>query len=123
MNQDYINYIIDMLTPWAPVSARKMFGGYGFYRNGLIFGIHTGEAVYFKVDDSNRPDYEAAGAEPFSYEAKGKRVTMSYWQVPAEVLDDESTMCEWAEKAYAVAVSAAASKKPAKSASKTRKPK
>lgn len=116
MSSGYCDYIIDMLAPRMPVTARKMFGGYGFYRSGLMFGIFTGESVYFKVDDSNRPDYETAGMEPFTYEANGRRTTLSYWQVPAEVLDDESALCEWAEKAFAVAVAAAAKKKPAKSA-------
>lgn len=123
MSQDYIDHVIDMLASWSPVTARKMFGGCGFYRDGLMFGIYAGEAIYFKVDDSNRSDYEAAGAEPFSYEAKGKRVTTSYWQVPADVLDDENPLGEWATKAYAAAVAAAAAKKPAERAPKARKPK
>ena len=132
MSDDYCNYIIDMLAPWAPVNARKMFGGYGFYRSGLMFGIYTGEEVYFKVNSTNQADYEAVGSAPFTFEAKGRRTTTSYWLVPAEVLDDESALCAWAEKAYAVAclarsdkhravavTAAATKKKPAKRASKT----
>lgn len=53
-----------------------------------------------KVGDTNRPDYEAAGASPFTYESKGKQVTMSYWQVPEEILEDPEMLKVWAEKAY-----------------------
>lgn len=115
MSREVCDYLIDVLTPWGRVSARKMFGGFGLYRDGLMFAIIIDDMPYFKVDDINRPDYEAAGSEPFSYEAKGKRVTLSYWQVSAEALDVEATLREWAEKAYDVAVRVAASKKPAKS--------
>lgn len=113
MSGDYCEYLVDMLQPWGAVTVRKMFGGFGLYRSDLTFAIVVDDTLYFKVDASNRADYEAAGSAPFSYEARGKMVTMSYWQVPAEVLDDEHTLCEWAEKAYAVAV-AAKTAKPAK---------
>lgn len=103
MNNEYCDYLIDLLAPWAIVTAKGMFGGYGLYRHGQIFGIVIDDTLYFKVGDLNRADYEAAGSEPFTYEAKGKRVAMSYWQVPAEVLEDSETLCSWAEKAYAVA--------------------
>jgi DNA transformation protein and related proteins len=112
MSRDYGDYLIDMLAPWADVSARRMFGGLGIFRADLMFGIVIDDILYLKADDTNRPDYESAGSEPFTYEAKSKRVTLSYWQVPAEVLDDEHTLCEWAEKAYSVALTAAAAKKP-----------
>lgn len=111
MSREYCDYLIDMLAQWAPVTVRKMFGGFGLYRGGLTFAIVVDDTLYFKVDETNRLDYVAAGSAAFTYEARGKRATMSYWQVPAEALDDDSALCEWAEKAYAVAVIASASKK------------
>ena len=105
MTQGYCDYIIDSLAPWGKVTSRRMFGGYGIYRFDLIFGIIIEDTFYLKVNDSNRADYESANSEPFSYDAKGKRVSMSYWQVPAEVLEDSELLCEWARKAYDVAMS------------------
>ena len=114
MSREVCDYLIDMLAPWARVSVRKMFGGFGVYRDGLMFALIADDTPYFKVDDTNQPDYEAAGSEPFTYEAKGKRVTLSYWQVPAEALDDEAALREWAAKAHDAAVRAAAAKRSAK---------
>lgn len=104
MSQEYCDYLTDLLTPWGEVTFKAMFGGYGLYRQGKIFAIVVEDTLYFKVGDSNRMDYEAAGSTPFTYESKGKPVAMSYWQVPVDVLDDTDTLCTWAEKAYQVAL-------------------
>jgi len=42
-----------------------MFGGYGLRSGGVFFGIVHKGRLYFKVDDASRPDYQAAGSEPF----------------------------------------------------------
>lgn len=105
MSRDYADYIIDLLSSWARVTAKAMFGGFGLYRQGQIFAIIVDDTLYFKVGDANRPDYEAAGSEPFTYEAKGKRkIAMSYWRVPEDVLEDAESLGAWAEKAYRVAL-------------------
>ena len=44
-----------------------------------------GGEIYLKVDETNRPQFEAAGSPPFAYEAKGGAM-MSYWLMP-EVAD------------------------------------
>lgn len=105
MGHSYCDYIVDLLSSWGSVRAQRMFGGYGIYHHDIIFGIIAEDMFYLKVDAANRPDYEAANSEPFTYDAKGKRVSMSYWQVPAEVLEDQEKLCEWARKAYDVAMS------------------
>ncbi len=102
MSRDYCDYIIDLLADWHPVTSKRMFGGFALYKQGQVFALILNDTLYFKVDDSNRTDYEAAGSEPFSYEAKGKPITISYWQVPAELFDDADTLAQWAEKAYQV---------------------
>jgi DNA transformation protein len=103
----YRDYCLDILTPFGDLTSRAMFGGHSLYKNGVIFAIIADETLYFKVDDSNRPDYMARDAEPFSYETKaGKKAVMSYWQVPLEVMEDSSELMIWAEKAYNVGVKA-----------------
>jgi hypothetical protein len=37
MSRDYGDYLIDMLAPWAPVSARRMFGGLAWSSHQLYF--------------------------------------------------------------------------------------
>jgi len=112
MAHAYCDYLIDLLSPWAKVTATGMFGGWGLYRGDQIFAIVIEDTPYFKVDDSNRADYETAGTGPFEYTAKGnKRVAMSYWQVPGDILDDADALGQWAEKAYHSALAAKAKKK------------
>lgn len=100
--QEYRDYVLDLLGLFGEVTAKAMFGGHSLYKNGVIFAIIADDVLYFKVDDSNRPDYVVRGAEPFTYEAKGKRVSMSYWQVPLEVMEEGAELLQWAEKAYQV---------------------
>lgn len=104
MSRDYCDYVIDLLSPWAPVTAKGMFGGYGMYRQGQIFAIVIDDTLYFKVGEKNRPDYESAGSSPFTYVTKRKKIVMSYWRVPDEVLEDWEALPIWAEKAYQTAL-------------------
>ena len=77
-----------------------MFGGYGLYKDGIIFGLIADDELYFKADDGNRPDYEVRGSRAFTYEAKGnKRIAMSYWQLPEDVMEDADLLAEWVSKA------------------------
>ena len=103
----FVDYVTgDLLGGVSGVRSRAMFGGYGIYKGDTIFGIIVEDELYFKVGDLNRKDYEKARSEPFVYTAKGsKRVAMSYWKLPAEVMDDSQTLTEWTEKAIRVAFS------------------
>ena len=89
----------DVLRRLDGVTARAMFGGHGLYLEGVIFGILADEVVYFKADESSRGQYEKLGSKPFSYEAaRGKRVSMSYWEVPSKILEDADLVAEWARQ-------------------------
>ena len=90
-----------------------MFGGYGLYLDGLMFGLIAYDTLYFKVDDGNRKDYVRAGTGPFTYEGKRRPVKMSYFQIPEILMEDPAELTIWAEKAYAAAKRSRA-KKPRK---------
>jgi DNA transformation protein len=95
--------VLDQLSGAVPsVRARPMFGGVGIYSGDLFFALIADDTVYFKVDASNRPDFEARGMEPFRPfgDASG---AMQYYQLPEEVLEDSEALRHWAEKALAVA--------------------
>ena len=99
----FVEYLLELLAPFKNVRARKMFGGYGIFKEDLMFGLVADEVLYLKVDQETIPDYEAQGLRPFVYEKKGKKMAMSYYQAPEETMDSSSELCEWAEKAYQVA--------------------
>lgn len=103
VSQQTIDYIVDQLSDFGPVVARKMFGGVGIFYDGLMFALIGHGDLYFKVDESNRKDFEDAGMEPFRPYPDRDEV-MQYYRVPADVLEDREALKGWAEKAHAVAV-------------------
>jgi DNA transformation protein len=98
--QEYANFIVDTLTDFGSVTTRAMFGGIALYKDGLIFGIVVRDTLYFKVDSLTRPEYEAHGSTPFTYQFKEKTGTMSYWEVPLGIIDDSEQLAQLAETAY-----------------------
>jgi DNA transformation protein len=86
-----------------------MFGGVGFYAEGLFFALIADDRLYFKVDDSTRPDFERQGMEPFR--PFGEENAMGYYEVPADVLEDSAQLQLWMRKAVDVAANAKASKR------------
>ena len=69
--------------------------------------------LFFKTDPLSAHIYTDCGMGPFTYEAKGKTLTMSYHEVPPEVLESAPELVDWARLAIRVAA-----KKPKKSAAK-----
>lgn len=102
----------DLLSPLERVTARAMFGGFGVYKDGVIFGIIVDDELYFKVDETNQAEYEAMESEPFVYSAKGgKKMTMSYWKIPSDVLEDAHELMRLAQKSYTISIKLAEEKR------------
>lgn len=110
----YRTYVLEQLGQVRPVTTRPMFGGLTFFAEGRAFALADDDALYFKVDDSNRPDFEAAGMGPFLPFGDPAK-PMQYYELPAEVLEDPDQLAPWMAKAIAVAarVRPKAKRKPA----------
>ena len=113
VTDEFLIYLKDQLADMGPVTSRRMFGGAGLYCDGLIFAIVVDDVLYFKVDDTNRADYEAAGMGPFVFISDRGQSTMGYYEVPANVLESKEKISQWARTALDVAESAK-KRKPAK---------
>ena len=103
VSEEYLTYVLEQLEGLGPVQARRMFGGAGIYAQRIMFALVADDVLYLKVDDANRADFEAAGAEPFQ-PFPDKPAVMPYYEVPADVLEDSSRLVEWAQKALAAAL-------------------
>jgi DNA transformation protein len=103
----FLEYVVsEVLADVDGISSRAMFGGYGIYKDGVIFAIIADEQLYFKVDDSNRKDYEQYGSGPFVYsQGKTKSTSMSYWELPADIQEDRDEIANWVDKSYDVSKS------------------
>ena len=107
---EFVDYIVELMGGWATVSARKMFGGFGLYRDGLMFALIAEDELFFKTDTDNVAQFERAGCHPFVYTSAARTVQMSYWSAPAASLDSSSEMREWCLSAYGAALRAQAGK-------------
>ena len=54
MDPEFIN---DLFAPFGPVTVRRMFGGAGIYREGLMFALVFDGAIFLKVDDASKGSF------------------------------------------------------------------
>lgn len=110
----FVTFVLDQIEGLGTATSRAMFGGHGIYVDGIIVGLVDEEVLYLKVDDANLPRFEEAGGKPFTYMHKEKgSVAMSYWTIPAEVLEDPEQLSEWARTSLEASLRSK-TKKPAK---------
>ena len=119
VSDSYRTFVLEQIARVAPrIRGKSMFGGVGLYSGDHFFALIDNDALFFKVDDTNRPDFIAARMKPWSPFEDGKEAT-GYYELPPDLLEDPDAMKPWVEKAIAVAARKKASK-PAKK--KTSKP-
>jgi DNA transformation protein len=116
-SQAYLAYVLEQLAGLEGLASRRMFGGFGLYSGGRFFALIAGDILYFKVGDANRPDYAARGMRQFRPFPDRPQVSDSYYELPAEVLEDPEQCVAWARRS----VAAAAAARSAKPAPKTRR--
>ena len=73
-NSDFVQYIADQCSDAGNIMTKKMFGDYGIYCDGKIFGLICDDCFYVKPTDAvrsmlrvvdMRPPYE--GAKDYFY--------------------------------------------------------
>lgn len=101
VSPEYRAFAMEQLGRCASVTARSMFGGVGIYADGLFFAVMDDDRLYLKADDTNRPDFQAAGMGPFA--PMGPDKPMQYYELPADLLEDHERLCPWVHKAVDVA--------------------
>lgn len=104
VSEGYKTFVIEQLSHCANISSRRMFGGVGLYADEFFFALIANDRLYFKVDDSNRPDFEAKGMAPLR--PYNDERTMKYYEVPIEVLEDVDELKRWCDKAVIVSKNA-----------------
>ena len=107
---EFIEHLQEILEPFGPMLARRMFGGYGVYHQGIMFGIVVDDMLYLKSDEASAGDFIAKGLRQFEYQKGEKTVKMSFYLAPEEFLEDSDEAARWAARAYAAALRAHAKK-------------
>ena len=108
----FVELVIEALRAFGPVTTRSMFGGWGFYRDGVFFALVANDTLYFKSDDENRAAFERASPGPFTFMKKGEEVVTHYYAVPEDAFEDPQVMARWAREGYAAALRAATRRPP-----------
>ncbi len=107
---EFVDYLHEVFAQFGPIHTRRMFGGHGVYRDGLMFGLVADDMLYLKTDAQSRPEFETLGLGPFEYLRDGKALPMSYHAAPESIYDDPDEATLWARRAHAAALRASAGK-------------
>ena len=103
-SDSFAEFLREQLAPLGRVTMRRMFGKTGVFCDGLMFGIVTNDALYFRVDDDNRAVFqEAEAVPPLSYEKQGRTIDLSFWRAPERLFDEPDELVTWAQAALAAA--------------------
>ncbi len=113
-----VEHCAELLAPLGAVRSRRMFGGFGIYVDEVFVAIVAADRLYLKVNDQTRPQFEAAGCQPFVYDAKRGAVALGYWSAPAEAMESPALMQPWARLALQAALAARTLKQPARRAAR-----
>ena len=113
VSSNYLGYVREQLAGLGGVSSRRMFGAAGLYCDELFFALIDDDTLYLRVDDSNRADFTSRGMGRFRPYPDSPQLSMSYYETPADVLEDAAALVAWARRSVAAAMAAV---KPAKAA-------
>ena len=116
MENSFKDFVLDQLSALPEIRVKAMFGAHGLYQGEHFFGILDEGRLFFKTNGQSQGDYVSRGMKPFTYVSKGRTLTMSYHEVPPEVLENPADLAAWAQRAIRVALA------PASNAKKSRRP-
>ena len=96
-DESFKDFVLDQLRNLENIEARRMFGGYGLYQDETFFGILHNARIFLKVDDTTVGEYRQRRMKPFR--PNTRQTLKSYYEVPAEIIEDAETLKAWAVRA------------------------
>ena len=104
-DNSFKDFVLDQLRGLPDVRAKAMFGGHGLYQVDRFFGILMDGRLYFKTDGQTIGAYLERGMGPFIYEKARRTMSISYYEVPPDVLETRDELVAWASRAVRAATS------------------
>ena len=102
--EEFVRYVVEAMALTFDLRISAMFGGYGIYHDDRIFAISIEGKLYLKADFVSCNEFKVRGLLPLTYRARGKLVTMQYFEAPPELFEDAEAMKRWVLKAYEAAI-------------------
>jgi len=122
VHDDFIDYLVDSLTELGPIETKRFFSGIGLLLDGTQFAFVIRGTLWMRVDEAGRTAFLAAGSQPFTYRTSQREVALTgYYAVPAGMLEDTETLCDWTRRAFHIAL-ADREMKAQRAKSRTKKP-
>ncbi|MCB1482923.1 MAG: TfoX/Sxy family protein [Rhodobiaceae bacterium] len=106
MSSGFQAYLEDMFCEVPGIGFRRMFGGTGIFRDGVMIGLVVSEVLYLKADDGTAARFESEGKGAFVYSRKGEPVSLSYYEVPDRLFEDPEDFRAWVDMATHTALAA-----------------
>lgn len=116
VTREQTGWLEDLFAVLPGSRVRRMFGGAGVFRDGLMYALMMGDGqVALKADAATAPDFRAEGMSEWHYPDRKTSAerAMGYWYMPERLADDEDELRQWALRAFECACRADAAK-PAK---------
>ena len=92
-DESFKDFVLDQLRELDGIEARRMFGGYGLYRDETFFGIVHQGRLYFKIDERTVREYRKRQMNPFR--PNSRQTLKSYYQVAVEIVEDADQLATW----------------------------
>ncbi len=102
-NKDFVNFVLEQIGDAGEVMAKKMFGEYGVYCDGKIFGVICDNKLFIKPTQAGR-DYIGEVVEAPAYEGAK----------PSFLIEDKIEDGEWLSELVKISVKELPEPKPKK---------
>jgi len=106
LSPGFTDYALELLAGVGRVETRRMFGGAGLFRDGVMFALLDDGVICVRVDDALQADLLAQGSVPWVYSMKrdGAVSDMGYWRLPETAADDPVEAIAMGKRAHAAAI-------------------
>ncbi len=105
----FADFAAEQLAALGTITARPMMGGRTLYCDGVVFALVAAGELHLKADNVNRAAFIDRGWPAFRPDPD-EPGTMSYYLVPAGVLENREELTRWASEALAAGKRAQAKK-------------
>ena len=107
---EFVDYLHEVFAVFGTIHARRMFGGYGLYHEGVMFALVADDTLYLKANAQTAGYFKKLDLPPFEYRKGDQTVKMSYYLAPDSMMDDPEEAVIWARRAYDAALASAKAK-------------
>jgi DNA transformation protein len=99
---EFLQYALDLFNPLGRLTSKTLFGGNAILKNNITFAMVFDGSIYLKTNKNTVKKYLDLDSKPLSYKKNNKTISLRYYEIPIEVIDDEDQLMQWAIEAYEI---------------------